>query len=257
MAVELVTAAQLTRRAFAVIAPIQAVLGASETTVLVAETLAEAKAGLEEDLETRWEQKVIRQSVPADGDTYDETEPPLPYYQGQFKGYNLPMWTLRRRPVVSIEQIRLQFSEAYVVLTAPEAWHRLNKRLGMISLMPIGTQALIAGSSGAWFLPLLGQSHPYGAIPQFTAIDYTAGWYDPDGDELPTGSDKVRQGILHAAMRELLIAADGIVPNSASAGGASQTFSSMTERLKRADDGVAEFKTWWRKHHRPPQMKVM
>jgi len=257
MAVDLVTVAQLRRRAFATVAPIEAVLGTAETDLLLAEVLAEAKAGLEQTLETFWEHKVIRQSTPDEGDLYDVTESPLPYYRGQFKGYNLPMWVLNRRPVVSIEQIRLQFGEEQVVLTSPEAWYRLDQRLGVISLMPIGTQALIAASSGAWFLPLLGQFHPFNAILQFTVVDYTAGWYDPDGDALPTGSEEVRKGILASATLGLLDAGDGIIPQSASAGGSSQNFSSVAERTKRAKEGVAEFKAWWNSHYRPPRMVMI
>lgn len=257
MAVTLATTADLRARAFALIPYIEAMIDAAAVTALLDDCLAESKAELEQALETSWEPKVIRQSTPAIGDSYDLIEEPLPYTRGEFANRNLPVWTLRRRPVVSVQAITLQFADNYVVLNVPDAWMRLDNKRGQLSIMPIGTEALIAQSQGAWFLPLMGQYHPFSYLPQFTAVDYTAGFYDPTADALPENAARIKGGILDAAHLLLLLRSDGIVPTQASAGGASQSFSSMEQRIERMTKRVAEFKTWWGNHYRPPRMMML
>jgi len=130
MAVELVPYDDFAARAFAVRLYIEAVIGETATKKLFISALASGKAKLEADCETFWEQKVIRQSPPAEGDVYDVLEPGLDYYRGQFNSNDLPSWDLRRTPVVSIQGMCLSLNEVQPLITIPEEWMRLDLTRG-------------------------------------------------------------------------------------------------------------------------------
>jgi len=259
MAVDLVTIADLRTRAFALLPWIEAVTPSAVVEDLLLVCLSTAKDTLEEDLQTWWEHRVIRQTAPEEGDLYDTTEPAFDYYAARFQRRELPRWHMRRTPVVSVEGIRLQFGENHVVLDIPDQWIRLvYPHSGVVTVQPIGTTSLVAaGSSRPWFLPLLSERYTTDPVPTFCAIDYTAGWYDPTAATLPDGSSTVRNAILAEAYRELLLRAARIVANTASAGGASQNFLSVPEELKAVEAEVMTFKKWWAKHYKPPRMVVV
>ena len=259
MAVSLVTIEDLRVHAFALVALIEGVAGSSMISKLLADSLAAGRDELADDLETYWEVKVIRQTSPVDGDVYDVTEPPYDYHPGQFRSGHIPRWTLRRRPVVSVQGITFQFGPGgqMSVMSVPSDWLRVDQRIGTVSIVPIGTTAQIAAQHGMWFLPFFSGAQPAKDVPQFTAVDYTAGWYDPTGETLPEGSGKVAEGILQAAYLSLFNKAKRIIPASASVDGFSQQFLSIERDLELSKQAVQDFTDWWGRHRRPIRMVML
>lgn len=255
--VSLVTVEDFRLRAFALLPYLNGIVGDGQVSGILQPCLEAAKDSLAQDCETYWEQKVIRQTKVADGDVYDVVEPPLPYHQGQFTQGTLPTWTTWRHPVVSVQKITLQFSSDLPVIEVPKEWVRLHPKYGRISLVPIGAAASLASGSGSWFLPLLSSNHPSPDIPQFCAIDYTAGWYDPKGTTLPDGSSNVREAILDLAYGNLLKRSLRLLPVSNNVDGFSQSFASPEAELKALDENRSKFMAWWRSHFRAPRMVML
>lgn len=258
MGQELVTTDNLITRGFGLLPFLRTVLSEEALQEVLQECIDQAKATLEGDLEAYWEQKVIRQTPPAAGDEYDVTETPLDYYAGQITApTGFPRWTLNKRPVVSVQLVRFAFSDKHRVMDVPEDWWKINHKLGVFEMVPMGTAAMIASTGTSWFIPVLGGRLQWATVPQFLHIDYTAGYYDPAADTLPADAASVRKGIVDAAYLDLLQRAQGIVPTGGSSGGSSQTFASMETRLKEANERVQGFRKWWARNYRPVKMIML
>jgi len=254
---ELVTTDDLRKAAFSLMPYIASVMpNAADQQVLLQGSLDASMIELEEELETFFAQRVIRQTTPADGDVYDVVEAPHNYHSGSLAGGRLPSYTLRRRPVVSIQHVYLQFNDANRVLEIPQTWWKVNYRFGWFTFLPLGS-AQFAAEGASWFLPLLGGRMNQLDLPHFVAFDYTAGWYDPEGTGLPREAPKLREGILHAARLHLCKEAMGIVPTSSSAGGVSQSFTAIEKQIEVLDKDLQAFRDWWNRHYRPPRVVML
>jgi hypothetical protein len=150
-------------------------------------------------------------------------------------------------------------SPGFRVLEVPSEWWdgHVDKRLGTVSIVPVSNIAAAAAQYAAFMLPWFNPVQMQQQIPQFCAIDYTAGWYDPEGDTLPSASNYVQNGIMSAAQLELLSRAPRLVPNGVTVDGFSQQFMAVDQHLKSLDDDVKKFKQWWSRHYRPPRMVML
>lgn len=235
------------------------VLSDMEIEELLQDVLDDTCARLEEELETRWDKTVIRQSPlkPGETETCDIRERPFDYYSTMLQTKHLPRITLRRRPIISIEAVSLQFHEGPMVLDVPSGWLNIAHKTGSISIIPVGSAALIAGDARSWFLPLIGSRMGYLNIPQFVCVDYTAGWVDEDATMAPPGLGGVRRGVLNTARYELLQRVMGLIPVGGNVDGASQNYASMETRLESAKDEAQAFIRWWDQNMRPPRLIML
>lgn len=81
---------------------------------------------------------------------------------------------LRRKPVVSVERVRLIYPTGQVILTYPNEWVKLYAKFGQLQIVPMAgaTQPLIG--QGSMYLPLMSGSLQSN-VPQLIHVDYTAG----------------------------------------------------------------------------------
>lgn len=83
---------------------------------------------------------------------------------------------LRRKPVVSIERIRLIYPTGQTIITYPKEWIKLYSKFGQVHIVPMAgsfNQYPLIGQ-GAMYLPLL-SGFLTKSIPQLIHVDYTAG----------------------------------------------------------------------------------
>jgi len=222
----------------------------ADATDQVESNIAASIAEFERELQVCIEQKVIKMRpdpVLVLGDDYDIEEPPLDYNVGMIDRWTLPKWTLRRRPVISIEAMRLEFDRENRVLTIPDQWIRCNKNLGVLSILPIGTAA-VSEQTGLWFLPLLEGQWLWRVIPQFVAVDYTAGYADPDTD--PSLAE-LRNALASDAAARTLEDITGMIPAGVSLDNFNQNFEAVASRIERMRKGVEQFKASWTRTQRP------
>ncbi len=232
-------------------------LGVEQIAALYADAIAAAEQRFEREMQCYIDKKVIKMRPAANltkGEDYDVEEAPLNYVTGSIDRFTLPKWTLRRRPIISVEGVRLAFAEKYPVLIIPEQWWRVNKHLGIISILPIGTQAAIASGMGMWFAPLLDRSWPWKVIPQFVCIDYTAGYEesstDPDLAEMRWALARCAAGMAMGAARHR-------IPGSISVDGLSQSFDTVEQRLAWYEEETQKFIREWQKQNRPVRHFVL
>ncbi len=256
MPVTLATVKDLRSHVFDLLPHIEAVTSSDTVNDLLTDALATAKEELEEDLETWFEQKVIRMSTPSLGDVYDVLEAPLDYNAGVLVGKQFPMWVLRKRPVVSVQRVTFRFTQNIQVLEMPSDWWKVDLKTGTFRFLPAGSSALMMAGNAS-FLPLLSGYMDWFKLPQFTCIDYTAGWYDPTASDLPAGSRQISHGIMHAARLNILGHVPAILAQSSSGGGVSQSFPSWETMVKLAQQELDTFKKWWAKAYRPPRVVML
>jgi hypothetical protein len=203
---------------------------------------------------TRVIQRPIGSASLDDGSSYDVWEAPLDYVVGMISRQTLPRWELRRRPVISVDRMVLQFDDELQVLDIPREWFRCQQELGVVSVMPVGPAAAIAHQSGAWFLPLIDTGWPWPVIPQFVCIDYTCGYETPQTDYRLS---EMRMYMAKLAAGHVLEAIQGMVPSSVSTDGFSQSFDAVGQRLQRLNTEVEQFITGYQREFRPARMVVI
>jgi len=232
-------------------------LGTGPAVQLYADAIAAAEARFERYLGLALERKVIIQRLQNEdvsGETYDVLEPPLDYATGLIDRRTLPRWRMRRRPVQSVQRVRLMFAPQYPVLVIPTDWVRIQYDLGVVTVMPVGSQAALAVQQGLWFMPLVDQSWPWSLIPQFVCVDYTAGYDDPASDPR---LGELREYLAKAAAAHVLEAVQGLVPSSVTLDGFSQPFEPIGQRIDRWNAEVEKFLASYARTSRPPRMVVL
>ena len=95
------------------------------------------------------------------------------YYRGDYHAFNLIK--LDNRPLISVEEFRVQYPSGQTVIVFPPEWFRLNKPEGQIQIVPTaGTLSEILVGQGGSFLPAIYNGLDY--LPQLFQLDYTAGF---------------------------------------------------------------------------------
>lgn len=187
------------------------------------------------------------------GVDYDQEEAALPYITGLVDSSTLPRWNTRRRPVISVQSCRLSAGENYLILDIPLDWCKVNKHLGRVEILPIGTSA-IAMSMGAWYAPLLDRSWKWKFIPQFVHIDYTAGWENPLTNE---DLGEMRVQLARQAAITLLRDHRRLVPSNFTLEGFNQSFDSVERIVEQESKLVEKFIADWQKQNRPMRMVII
>lgn len=83
---------------------------------------------------------------------------------------------LRRKPVISVERIRLIYPTGQTIITYPKEWIKLYSKFAQVHIVPMAgsfNQYPLIGQ-GAMYLPLL-SGFLTKSIPQLIHVDYTAG----------------------------------------------------------------------------------
>lgn len=248
---------QQVRNQIAGVTPYLDQLGASTAAEVVTDAIAAAERYIENRAALCIDKRIIKQAPGAGeelGTDYDEEESPHDYYAGSISRTTLPRWVLRRRPVISVERLVMQFTEGVTVIDIPTEWVKVNKRMGVVDVVPMGAAAAILNSSGVWFMPLIDQHWPWGVVPQFVVIDYTAGCEDPETD---ASIDDIRQVVKRLAAANVLEALQGLAPSSVNIDGFSQQFVPMDRRIeayrKQAEADIVQLN----RTRRPPMMVVL
>jgi len=255
MSQELVTTDDLELAAFSVLPFVRAVVdNEGAVTKLLEQCLNRALETLQNDLQTYWRYTVIKQSTTEPGDDY-EVESGQDFKRGEAMNWAAPRFVMRRSPVVSIQQVSYGFNNRSI-FGVPDDWVTPRHKIGVVNIVPVGYSATAAVTFNSGHSPLIGPNSPFSLIPEMVHIDYTAGYYDPEGTSMPADANQVREGILDKALYFLLDRAAGIIPGSSSAGSVSQSFMAPEQRLEWAQKKVDEFETYWKRHYRPIQMVI-
>lgn len=187
-----------------------------------------------------------------EGTDYDVTEEPYDYSSSQYRAWGF--LRLRRRPVQSIERVRIMLGPTNTVLTYPSEWIRLNKKPGQLSIVPTpgaGWSGMVL-QNGQYFLPLLSHGMLSDNVPHVIAVDYTAGLgnalsYDEDAD---ANYADLRHQCARLAAQELLVdfsnmVAPGIQSTSISEDGASESITYRRGNNVMFGDLIARIETDW------------
>lgn len=193
--------------------------------------IAAADARVMRELHLTLNTQVIK-SWPEEGAVYDVEEEPYDYNRHQYRRYGYI--SLRRRPVISIERVRLMLGPDNAIVEYPDSWIRINRLSGQLSVVPTpgaGWTGLVL-QNGAYYLPYLSGTVVEEHIPQMIAVDYTAGL--GVGGELGEDADPkladLRLQRARLAAREILFDLSnaiepGISSKSISEDGASESIS--------------------------------
>jgi len=252
-----ITKAQVRRRLVGMIPYIEnGPLGEEGYDDAYQEAIDAAHDHFERELQMRIDPTVILAlptSTQVMGDDYDRVEAPFSYVTGSIDRTTLPKWRTKSRPIISVQSVRLQFGETYPVLEIPEGWLRVNHRMGIIDVIPIGVAA-IAGTMGAWYAPLIDRAWPWKIIPQFVAVDYTAGFTDPD-----THPELAEMRVQLARYAAICLIRDNrrLVPTNVSLDGFSQNFEAPERVIEQETVSVEKFMASWTSQNRPPRMLVI
>jgi|GEM_PF-5620814 len=221
------------------------------------EALAAATARFEDRLEACLERTVIRQD-PDDGEVegvdYDRLEPALSWERRRMD--KLITIDLRRRPVISVERIRLKLSDDLQLITFPPEWYEdhIQFNFGRVTLIPAALGHLALAGNGVPIYQWMTSKMPWPVLPQCFYVNYTAGWENAATN--PQLGDLRR----HLAVQAALYAMEDIrdlIPSSVSLDGASETFDGVQQRLEARSERIETFLSEWRGKHNSPRMVVI
>jgi hypothetical protein len=219
----------------------------------IQKAILSAEQEFQRELKVRFRRTVV-QTYPTgvQGTDYDLQDDPYDLYQaGSGRGSEWH-FTLRYRPILSVERIALDISGTRTLLTYPADWIRLDRRLGTIALVPVGGAALIA-DAGVFHLlttglPMLASRYHNGVVPKVVTIDYTAGYDNPDTrDDLAD----VRLHLAKAAalhLREMVVEA---IPQSVSRDGVSVSLAGGQQMFTQLATTVEAWKQSWKRANAP------
>jgi hypothetical protein len=220
---------------------------------VIEENIVAAETYFKRNMEIELAPVTITQDGAADdADEFDVIEPAMNWDQSLAR--RLPKWVMRRRPVISVEELVFKFNDEFQMIDVPATWYRIQNTIGVVNLVPVSSSAAVLTQSGLPFLPLLGQKWPWPVIPQFVFFKYTAGFTDADDcDEL---ADTRRHLAVQAALYTMRDIQD-MLPSSVKIDGFSQTFDSVDMRLKRREEEVDRHLKEMKKRYRPPRMVIV
>lgn len=188
-----------------------------------------AQNSLETDLNIHYDSQSVGCSW--SDDTFDMTEDPYDFYASQYSSFGFLV--LRRRPVQSVERVRLMYSAQNHIITYPASWIRVDRKMGRLSIVPTpgtGLEGLVM-INGSYWLPTMAGLWLKDMMPQLIAVDYTVGLSD---SEIAGAHYKEHaHHITRLALRECLVELSDVYK----AGMASESVS---------EDGLSETTQWTR-----------
>jgi len=95
------------------------------------------------------------------------------FYREDYHAFNF--LKVDNRPLISVEEFRVQYPSGQTVIVFPQEWLRLNKPEGHIQIVPTaGTLSEILVGQGGSFLPAI--YNGLATLPQLFQVQYTAGF---------------------------------------------------------------------------------
>lgn len=150
----------------------------------------------------------------------DIIEDPYDYDVGDY--LNWGYMALRRKPIVSVERIRLIYPTGQTIIAYPKEWIKIYHKFAQIQIVPMAgsfKQYPLIGQ-GAMYLPLL-SGFLTKNVPSLIHVDYTAG--------LTTIPDDLKDAIYKmGAIESLKLAGGGKMPGVASLSTAADGLSEST-----------------------------
>jgi hypothetical protein len=126
--------------------------------------------------------------MPPENVYYDLIEPPYDYNLNDY--LNWGYLRVRRRPIISVERIRLIYPTGQEIITYPMSWLKIYPKFGQIQIVPLAgsfRQYPLLGQ-GAMYLPLL-SGFLTKSVPSLIHVDYSCGF--PVGQIPPDFADIV------------------------------------------------------------------
>ena len=97
------------------------------------------------------------------------------YYREDYQAFNIIK--VDHRPVISVEEFRVQYPSGQNVIVFPNEWLRIHKAEGQVQIVPTaGTLSEILVGQGGSFLPAVYNGLAY--LPDLFELSYTAGFED-------------------------------------------------------------------------------
>jgi hypothetical protein len=97
------------------------------------------------------------------------------YFREDYHAFNF--LKMDNRPIISVEEFRVQYPSGQNVVVFPAEWLRIHKIEGQIQIVPTaGTLSEILVGQGGSFLPAIYNGLAY--LPDLFELDYTAGFED-------------------------------------------------------------------------------
>jgi hypothetical protein len=199
---------------------------------------------------------------PAAQSAADMFEPPYDYDVIDYLNWGfLP---LRRKPVISVERVRLIYPTGQTIITYPPEWIKLFPKFGQIQIVPMAgsfKQYPLIGQ-GAMYLPLM-SGFMTKNVPQLIHVDYTTGL---ESGKIPDDMKDATYKL--AAVEVLKLAGQGKAPGvaalSTSADGLSEsttlTQSGQTQLygaiIKQYEDDVKMFLVDFMEHQKGIEFRV-
>ena len=248
------TEAQVTRRMIGLRPYLAQVEDISD---VIAERLTGTVAAFERELQMSVYPTIIKQALDDDdvlGETYDLREVPLNWEKHRIG--QLPEFKMRRRPIISVQRLRMKLSEDYELFEFPSGWYEqhIQFELGIVSVVPVPIVGAMLSSTGNMIFTWLTGRMPWAVIPQFVVVDYTAGYEDPATNP---ALDEFRMVLADAVALAVIKDIRDMLPSSVSIEGASQTFDSIQQRLEAREADKEAFFTDWQERHNPVPMMVI
>lgn len=199
-------------------------------------------------------------ALPVDYDPNRDWSEPAYDYATDFWGYD--RWgalKLRRYPVRSVSQIVFAYPQSTPVYKVPDSWIAVDRRYGLVRLVP-GAQATVYASFVGWFMnAILGGR----GLPQSIYVDYTVGFTPEEVARdhadllelvrirtfiLLAGSLSI---VLTGGMASESLSVDGL-SRSVSAGGKYGPYSGVVELLEQREREL--LRTWEAAHKGIPMV---
>lgn len=242
--------------------PYLAAVDSTAMTAAFTKAIATASRAMAGALQVEFEPTIIKMK-PAAGlekgwtetADYQIEEAPLSFVQGSMGADTLPIYVMRRRPIISVESMRFVIG-ATTVFTVPSQWLQLDKTLGTVSILPDGaTAASLSTSSPLYWVPLLqGGVWRWRVIPNFICIDYTAGWNSFDTDP---ETQELREMLAQCAAADVLKRTRHLIPDSVNLEGFQQQFGALEQHLQTVEEERKKFVRRWRAKFSPPIIGVI
>lgn len=204
---------------------------------------------------TRYAQRPSQGMVKGSTGDYDVEEDPVTFESKKFQ--NIPSWRMRRRPVVSIQRVRVAYRADSDLIVLPNEWMQVTKRTGVVSAVPMGQANILVAGMPAWILSMFIQGVRQMDVPNILCFDYTAGWYAEADTELPEELEEVHDAIAGLAVARLRGDLWDALPNGTNIDGFSQQFDSVQVRVDKAEEAFEKFCGEWRRSHNPSPISVI
>lgn len=154
---------------------------ASEQEAALAENIAAAEAEVKDYLQMQLEACTVKcypDSSLQKGRDYDVEERPYEFTPAQWDNWGFLQ--LRRRPVASVENVRITFGSDTDIGEIPSSWIRINEFGGGIHIIPTpgATYTSILLQTGGFLAPFLQNLLGNTSLPGTIAVDYVAGLED-------------------------------------------------------------------------------